>query len=224
MTAAPQHTFLFADLAGYTALTEVHGDAVAAEIALALCAEIDRQLPECGEDIKMLGDACLIRTADADCALRLGVDLGTTVAPRHGFPALRVGIHTGTAVRRGTDWFGNAINVAARVVDVADPGEVLLTDATRRTAGNEEGLTFKDRGAQELRHLREPQQLWGLVEASADENTGWTTDPVCRMRVAPEKRAAVSSYEGAEYSFCPSLCSQVFAENPQHYAQAQTRF
>lgn len=214
------HTFLFADLAGYTALTEVHGDAVAAEIALDFCADINRHLPDCGEDIKMLGDACLVRTADADCALRLAVDLGAGVAPRHCFPEMRVGMHTGSAVRRGADWFGNAINVAARIVELAGPGEVLLTDATRQAARETAGLSFEDRGPQRLRHLREPHRVWALSETAFAERGEWAIDPVCQMRVAVARRAAAAGYEGAEYSFCSSLCARVFAESPQHYVGA----
>ncbi len=59
------HTFLFMDLVGFTALTAERGDDTAAEVALRLFATVRRLLPEhCGEEIKTIGDAMMIRCDD----------------------------------------------------------------------------------------------------------------------------------------------------------------
>lgn len=161
------HTLVFADIAGFTALAEVHGDEVAADIAIGFCRSVNRLLPSDAEDLKMLGDACLLRVGNAADAVLFGLRLTSEIAPRHGFPEVRVGMNTGTAVRRGSEWFGAAINVAARVAGLAGPGEVLLTAATREHAGTPNGVILESRGAQELRHVAAPVQVFRACYCAA---------------------------------------------------------
>ena len=70
----------------------------------------------------MLGDACLLRVGPAPDAVALGLRLTGALPRRDGFPEVRVGMHTGTAARRGADWFGSTINIAARVAALAGTG------------------------------------------------------------------------------------------------------
>ncbi len=126
------HTFRFADLAGFTALTEAHGDDYAADLAERFCAALNQRLPDGAEDFKMLGDACLVRVDDARAA----------------------------AVQRGRDWFGTTVNTASRVADLAAADEALLTEATRLAAGEPPGIVFDDLGVRALRNLAAPQRLY----------------------------------------------------------------
>lgn len=105
---------LFVDLVGFAALTEAHGDDHAADLAQRFRRELNERLPEGAEDFKMLSNACLVRSDDADAAVRLALSLTGELGARHAFPAVRAGMHTGSAVRRGADWFGAAVNTAAR--------------------------------------------------------------------------------------------------------------
>lgn len=158
---AEVHTFLFSDLAGFTALTEAEGDERAADVAIAFCSELNRLLPPDAEDLKMLGDGCLVRVGAARDAIELGLALAHGLGPQHGFPDVRVGMHTGTAVRRGDDWFGAGVNISARVVAVAGPRDVLLTAATREAAGPLDRIDLEDRGVHSLRHVSSPVRLYG---------------------------------------------------------------
>ena len=214
------HTFLFADLAGYTALTEVHGDEAAAEIALDFCAELNRLLPDGAEDIKMLGDACLVRADDAADAVAVGVALVGDVGARHGFPDVRVGLHTGGAVRRGDDWFGSGVNIAARIVALAGPGEVLLTQAARDAGGDPPGIEFADRGLYELRHIMRPLRVYKARRSGTAAAVTWLVDPVCHMRVDLARRGATVLHDDAEYSFCSPACAEKFKTAPARYIAA----
>ena len=109
-------TFLFADLAGYTALTEVHGDEEAADLAGEFCDAVRDLLPEYdAEDVKLIGDEVMVRGRDAAKAIRLALRIVHEIGGRHGFPSVRIGMHTGTAVERRDDWFGGTVNLAARL-------------------------------------------------------------------------------------------------------------
>ncbi|WP_177169235.1 YHS domain-containing protein [Thermoleophilum album] len=213
-----RHTFVFADLAGFTALTEAHGDERAADIALEFCRELNRLLPEDAEDVKMLGDACLLRVGDAGEAVGLGLRLTGDLSRRHGFPDVRVGMHTGTAARRGADWFGSTINIAARVAALAGPCEVLLTAATRDAAGMPDGVVFEGCGAHELRHVAAPVHLFRARSVDEDARDGrWVIDPVCRMRLDVDQAATSIEHDGTERYFCSALCAGKFARSPDRY-------
>ena len=205
------HTFVFADLAGFTALTEAHGDERAADVALEFCSEINRLLPEDAEDLKMLGDACLLRVGDAAEAIALGLSLTGELGGRHGFPDVRVGMHTGTAARRGDDWFGSAVNIAARVSALAGPCEVLLTATTRDAADERGGVA--------------PVRLYQAQRETAEADSArWVTDPVCQMRLDAEHASSSIVHDGAEVFFCSAVCAGEFVRAPERYVRgAQPR-
>jgi adenylate cyclase len=212
------HTFVFADLAGFTALTEAHGDEHAADVALEFCRELNRLLPEDAEDLKMLGDACLLRVGAASDAVELGLRLTGELARRHGFPDVRVGMHTGTAARRGDDWFGSTINIAARVAALAGPRDVLLTSATRDASGDRDAVVFEDRGEHELRHVAAPVVLYRASrDEPRDQSARWVVDPVCHMRLDAEHASTSVVHDGDEVFFCSALCAGQFVRAPERY-------
>jgi adenylate cyclase len=125
------HTFLFADLAGFTRFTARHGDDRAAELAVCFYEHVRELARAHGcEAIKAIGDAVMVRGHDGDAMVKLAARI-LALADEHGFPPVRVGLDTGPAVQRGGDWFGATVNVAARVTSAASPGELLLTERTR---------------------------------------------------------------------------------------------
>lgn len=154
-----EQTFLFADLAGFTALTEAHGDEYGADLAEAFCTALNERLPDGAEDFKMLGDACLVRVDDAAAAVTLALELAGEVGSRDPFPPVRIGMHTGPAIQRGGDWFGTTVNTASRVAALAAADEVLLTEATKAAAGKRSAAAFEELGERRLRNLSQPQRL-----------------------------------------------------------------
>jgi adenylate cyclase len=212
------HTFLFADLAGYSALTEVHGDEDAAELAGQFCRSVRELLPEHGaEEIKSIGDALMIRCDEASAAVLLGLRVVGEIGARHFFPAVRVGMHTGPAVERDGDWFGAAVNVAARVSGLAAASEVLLTIETRDAAGSVAGAEFEERGRHAFKNLVEPVLVFAATPASERSEAGLPIDPVCRMAVDPSRCAGQLRHDGVEYHFCSLRCASAFASAPQNY-------
>jgi adenylate cyclase len=149
-------TFLFADIAGFTAFTERHGDERAADLAERFREDTERLLPDGAELVKSVGDAVMVRVPTAGRAVRTGLDIATRALGADGDPGIRVGMHHGTAVERGGDYFGAGVNVAARVAAVAGPGEVLVTAPVAEAAGILPGVTLEVRGARRLRNVASP--------------------------------------------------------------------
>jgi adenylate cyclase len=151
------HTFLFMDLVGFTALTAEQGDDSAAEVALRLYAHVRRLLPQHrGEEIKTIGDAMMVRCDDACEGLELGLRISEQVEREPHLPPLRIGVHTGSAVCRDGDWYGSAVNVAARLCSAAGGGELLISDATREAAGSPGHVDFGERRLHWLKNFPEP--------------------------------------------------------------------
>jgi len=124
-------TFLFADLVGYTALTEAVGDAAAADLARAFRRTMCALSRDHGaRQVKSMGDGVMIWIADAADAVSLAAETLDRVGTRSDLLPVRVGVHTGPAVRRGGDWYGSAVNVAARLAEQAEPNEALVSEAT----------------------------------------------------------------------------------------------
>jgi adenylate cyclase len=171
-------TFLFADLSGFTALTEAHGDEQAADLVGGFCVAVRQLLAEHqAQDVKTIGDALMLRAADAAAAIRLGLCIVHDVGARHGFPLVRVGMHTGPAVERGGDWFGATVNLAARVSAAAAGGEALLTAATRDAAGQLRGVELRERGRWAFRNVAEPVQVYAAVRQVAQSAAGAADRP-----------------------------------------------
>jgi class 3 adenylate cyclase/YHS domain-containing protein len=215
-----QQTFLFADLAGFTALTEAHGDEFAADAATEFYAGVHRLLPEYrGEVVKRIGDAVMVRVAQPTAAVRLAVRIIDEVGRRHGALGIRIGVHTGGAVNRDGDWFGAAVNLASRVAGAAEPGEVLMTAATRTAIAD--GLPeyeIRARGSHTFKNVAEPTSVFALTLAAQPSALGLPVDPVCRMAIDPAATAVRRVYRDVEYHFCSRECATVFDQHPARYA------
>lgn len=211
-------TFVFADLAGYTALTEAHGDEHAADTAATFCQTVRSVMHDYGaEEIKTIGDAILLRVPRADDAVRLAARLVGDHGARHQALSVRIGMHTGVAVCRDGDWFGAAVNIAARVSDLAVAGEVLLTSATADAAGHAlAALKPEPRGRRHLRHVRESVELFALRPTST-LGLPLAVDPVCRMTVDPERAPRRTIHQGRQYVFCSEECADAFLDTPERY-------
>ena len=128
-------SFVFADLAGFTRLTEQHGDHVAAEVA----SEFRRAMRALSRrhgarEVRSLGDGLMIWAPDAGSATVLAAHAVAKIGTRPDLLPVRVGVHTGSAVRRGREWYGHAVNVAASLAAEARPNEARLSAATREAA------------------------------------------------------------------------------------------
>lgn len=219
MTSTVSATFLFADIAGFTALTEAHGDEEAAELVSDFCAAVSAELPASGgTQVKTIGDALMLSIPDPLAAILLGLRITNELMLGHGAPAVRVGLHHGRAVQRLGDYFGAAVNLAARVSAEAKGGEVLLTGSTAALAPEPAGVLYEPRGRRELRNVRDPVELFAAVRAGDRGAAGLPRDPVCRMAVDPDSAAGRLVYEARTYFFCSLACAGQFARQPERFA------
>lgn len=164
-------TVVFTDIVGFTEYTALRGD----EEALALLSRqtqiVQEVLPQGARIVKELGDGLLLWFEDACEALssalrlqeRFDDDSDDSLQPLW----VRVGMHSGRQTRRGDDLVGHDVNVASRVVDVAGPGEVLLSDATlAQIADKLPSVAFDELGPVVMKGIPQPMRLYRALPAA----------------------------------------------------------
>jgi class 3 adenylate cyclase len=206
-TAGGVHTFLFADLAGYTALTEVHGDAQAAEAAAEFFEDVRLLLAEYrAEEVKAIGDALMLRTATALDATQLAERIVCGRGWRHRALGVRLGMHTGTAVRQGDDWFGSAVNIASRVADAAHAGEVLLTEDTRQALGD--SIAVRPRGQKRFKNLAKLFLCMNSPSRRGTHRAPSLSTPFADWRSSQTKRTRARPTAGLSTTFARRAASR----------------
>jgi adenylate cyclase len=211
-------TFIFADIAGFTALTEAHGDEEAVKLVEEFAEAVEAELPPVrGEHIKTIGDALMLRIPAPGDAVLLALRIANDLIAEHGAPAVRVGLHHGPAVERNGDYFGASVNLAARVSALASGGEVLLTGQTAALVPDLEGVLYESRGRQTLRNVAEPIEIFAVLRVGEMTEGRLPVDPVCRMVVDPDRAAGRLVHEGNAYFFCSLSCAGEFARQPERF-------
>jgi adenylate cyclase len=164
MARHPAPTFVFADLVGYTALTEEHGDETAARVAREFRRTVTALSRAHGAwQVKSMGDGAMIWSPDPVRAVALAARVVEEVGARPDLLPVRVGVHTGRAVMRGGDWYGSSVNVAARLAREADANEALISWTTRGAVHDVRGWSHRTASEIALRGVAHPVAVWRLT-------------------------------------------------------------
>ena len=162
-------TFLFTDLEGSTRLWEEHREAMRG--ALARHDEIlrDAVTKRDGHVVKTTGDGLHAVFATAGDALAAAVDaqlgLETEDWPLPERLRVRMGLHTGGSEVRAGDYYGPAVNRAARVAAAGHGGQILVSHATEELVRDDlpVGVGLLDLGEQRLRDLERPERVFQVT-------------------------------------------------------------
>jgi class 3 adenylate cyclase len=175
------HTFLIADIRGYSRYTDEFGAEAAAGLTAQFVSLVtDDVETHGGKVVEVRGDEALAVFSSARQAIRCAVALQARfdeeAALDHDLPLrVGIGIDSGEAVELEDGSFrGAALNVAARLCGRAHGGDVIVTEATYRLAGKMEGLTFSDRGRVHLKNISDPIHiLQAYSEHDAPSTSRW---------------------------------------------------
>jgi adenylate cyclase len=154
---------LFCDLKGFTAYAEAHGDAAAAAAIDRFAEVVEQEHGPEGRVVKALGDGYMLSYPIAATAVAAGVRMLERVGADHDSPPLHASVHAGSAVFRDGDYLGRAVNLAARLVDVAAADELLASDVVAEATRSE--FEWKHVGLEPVRGFVEPVDVWRLVGA-----------------------------------------------------------
>ena len=205
---------VFADLVGFSALTDAHGDRDAVVVADRLLALAEQALGGGVEVVKTIGDAVMLRGDEIAPTLETVARLVSAIHAEPKYPTVRVGVHVGPIITRPGDVFGQTVNVAARLASAARPGQVVASRPVVAGAGPR--FVANPLGPLTLRNIAEPVESFAvrLVDSQIDDAD---VDPVCRMRLDPTELHASRTHLGRIYVFCSETCTARFDADPDQY-------
>jgi adenylate cyclase len=216
-----ERTIAFVDLAGFTALTEAHGDTTALDLVDAFVGAARESVEAAGAElVKTIGDAVMLAAADPGSGLVAVRSVFEACYEIDAFPDPRGGLHHGPVLSRAGDYFGATVNLAARVAGRAGTGEVLGTERVA-AAAQTMGVETVDLGAHALRNVADPVPLWAIELCPFHLDV--SVDPVCRMRVRCHAAVARIRYDGVEHWLCSLECARAFVAEPDRYLRASER-
>jgi adenylate cyclase len=201
----------FVDLAGFSAITDVYGDASAIAV-LGRFEELVREaLGGLGSPIKWIGDEAMFGFPDAETALQVLGRLLPACRSEPRIPLTRTGLNHGPVLRRANDVFGSTVNIAARIAAFASPGQLLATQPVADIA-KASGIVAREMGKVALRSIADHVPLYSIELAPAFD-PDWI-DPVCKMHApyaAYRRSAPIGPW------FCSERCAEAYRRSPETY-------
>src|SRR5262249_7403454 len=119
-----------------------------------------------GRIVKTTGDGLLLEFPSVVNAVRCSIEVQTAMADRtSGIAedrrlAFRIGINQGDVIVEGDDIFGDGVNVAARLQEIATPGGICISSRVHDDVRDRLDIAFDDGGTQTLKTIARPVQVW----------------------------------------------------------------
>src|SRR5262245_55889800 len=162
------------DVVGYSSLMQ--SDEAEALAALAAIREATQnQISRCrGRIANTAGDSILAEFGSAVEAVSCAMAIQQELSNRNQGADLqvRIGIHLGDVVEKAGDLFGTAVNVAARLEGIAQPGGIVVSAAVRDAIAGKLAAAFTDLGLQALKNIEEPLRAYGLSPKTGAASPG----------------------------------------------------
>jgi len=147
-----------------------------------------------GREIKTIGDSFMVEFADPFDAVRSAIDIQKALYDRNGrvppdrTVTVRIGIHAGEVVVKGTDLFGNGVNIAARIEPQSPPGGIAVSAHVREAVGEKLGMAFEKMDVGKLKNIEKQIDLFKVV-------LPWLSSPA--IPAAPVAQAAIAEPQTA---------------------------
>lgn len=207
------------DLAGFSALTEAHGD----HEALGAIEEANGIIRETAAShgitlVKSLGDGSLMFSEDARAAMAGAVEAVERVCEKPRLPVMRAGIDAGTVICKDGDIFGGVVNRAARVCAEAAPDQVEVTRAVLNLGRPPGDVVAVSLGRRRLRNISIEVEIFALQKECA---SGHVVDPVCRMSLPLDGVHSQVTLATDTYHFCSAGCRERFELDPSLFTPAR---
>ncbi|TIY09597.1 MAG: hypothetical protein E5V18_00225 [Mesorhizobium sp.] len=214
-SASASATVAFIDLAGFSAIADVYGDAAAIDVLEIFESMVREALSGYGPPIKWVGDEAMLSFSEPEVAIPALGALLQACRKEPRLPLTRAALNHGPVVRRAGDLFGSTVNVASRIAALASPGQLLTTQPVADAAAAR-GILVRDLGKVALRSVAGEVPLYE-IELAPSPDPAWI-DPVCKMH------APYTSYRRAVPQgpwFCSPLCEEAYRKSPQTYPLAR---
>lgn len=160
---------LAADIAGYSRLMGADELGTLAGLRTARRDRVDPNIAmHNGRIVKTTGDGMLVEFASAVDAVTRAMAVQDQMAENTSTPDIkfRIGINVGDIIIEGDDIFGDGVNIAARVENECEPGQVYLSDDAYRQVRGKTAFAFDDLGERSLKNIDRPVRIYSVRSAS----------------------------------------------------------
>jgi adenylate cyclase len=212
---------MFTDMVGFTARTQADEAA-----ALALLDRHNRMLRPIfskfhGREVKVVGDAFVVEFESALDATRCAIDIQRMLhyynlrSPEAWKILIRIGIHVGDVVETSGDVLGDSVNLAARIVPLAEPEGICLSQQVYDQVANKSDTAFARLPPVALKNIRAPGNLYRVVPEWKGESARRSKDTVSRSRVIAVLPLASISPDPRDEYFADGLTDELISELSQ---------
>lgn len=157
---------LAADVIGYSRLMGVDESGTLTRLMAHRTEFIDPRIAaHRGRIVKLMGDGALVEFTSVVDALACAIEIQRGMhernqdVPEEQRIELRIGINLGDVIVEGNDIYGDGVNVAARLVGLAEPGGICISDSVRTAAGNKLPIDYDFMGEQTVKNIAEPIRI-----------------------------------------------------------------
>lgn len=210
---------LMADLSGYTALTETHGAASAADLIDKYIRIAENSLVGDSKLHQRTGDEMMFISDSPDFLLATAIKLAANTASEENFLQVHGALHYGKLLKRADNYFGSALNLVARIAAKAVAGTFCCTNEFVTSITDKSVCTFKSKGNYLLKNINGEKEIFELSIAKTKASY---IDPVCRMLILNPQNA-IHHPTIDELYFCSSQCLGLYSENPRFMQTMQNQ-
>lgn len=205
-----------ADLTGYTAMTDVHGGESAARIVHKYMRLVDSSLYGATQVVQRIGDQVVLMSEHPLDILMSARQLNASTLEEHQFLSIHAGIHYGPVFLENGNLFGSTINVASRIMNLANRSQILCSSAFVNSVGGHADVSFLPFGVHKLKNVLNEVEVF---ELSARLKPALPVDPVCHMLIDPEKDHFTFTFQEKTFHFCSAHCLGIFKSSPELFIQ-----
>jgi class 3 adenylate cyclase len=206
-------SFLIADLAGYTSLTETHGDLLAVKTVYRYIEIIKSCLNPDSKFIERIGDEVLIMSINPRDLLQTAINLLNAIENEAEFPSIHIGLHFGKILIREGKYFGTTLNLTSRISSHSKGGQILCSREIVELLGDQNDFEFIELGYVRFKNISHPVEVFEVKVKSGDMHRA--IDPVCKMQVDKTHTLSKISFNNSTFYFCSHECLTLFINKPE---------
>ena len=204
---------LMADLSGYTAMTDVHGGASAAQLVDKYMQLVDRSIVGSTKVMQRVGDQIVLLAEVPNDIVETAKKLITCIHAEHHFLSIHAGIHYGTVFIEKGNLFGSTVNIASRIMNMAEKGQILFSKELLEQLQTDK-YSYKLLGDFAFKNVMNTVTVYQLLADSLEQRH---IDPVCKMQIDPTRTKYTYQFNNTEYHFCSVRCRYIFQGKPETF-------
>lgn len=204
---------LMADLSGYTAMTEIHGDHAAVEMIEKYMEMGQASLSGKSYLLERTGDQLLIVSQYADDLAKTAIELKYKTEKEPNFLGIHCGLHYGQVIERNHHLFGSVVNMTARIAGSATENKILCSKEFIGALKYPERLQLIPQGNIDFKNVLESAEIFEVLPFLEKKTKEVYVDPVCHIRLSATEVFISLIDDNGEHFFCSEECKKIFQEH-----------